>query len=255
MKPPFRSMRRILVCAVLLMALGWSWSGTGFNLLQLLDIGNTFQFVQKDWLPPDWSVLPLALKDLVVTVQIAFLGTTLALLAAGPLSFLAARNTNRTRTSYHIVRVLLSFLRSVPEIVWGLLLVVTLGLGPFPGVAAIMLHNIGVLGKLLSELLEAADEGPPEAVASTGAPHILVLLYGYVPQVLPNILSQYFYRFEVGIRTSLVLGFIGAGGIGNRLFIDFKTFSYSAVAAEVLLIMALVIVVDYAGSLLRGKVI
>jgi phosphonate transport system permease protein len=145
--------------------------------------------------------------------------------------------------------------RSIPEIVFGLILLTALGLGPFPAVLAIMFHNTGVLGKLVSELIESADPGPQEAMKAVGSKDWFASLFSILPQIWPNVLSQFFYRFEVAIRTSLILGFIGGGGIGQRLFNDFKSFQYSSVSLDVLLIMLLVIVVDSIGSYVRNRVI
>lgn len=221
----------------------------------LLDLGNTVTFLKESWLPPDWSVLKTALPNSLLTLQIAFVGTTFGLLLALPLAFAAARTTPLPGAVTALLRSFLSFLRAVPEIVWGLLLVVTIGLGPFAGVLAIMLHNIGVLGKLIAELIEASDRDPQEAIKATGGNRLHVLFLAIMPEILPNIFSQYFYRFEVAVRTSLILGFIGAGGLGNQLFIDFKVFDYQAVAVEVLVIMVLVILIDALGGYVRKKTI
>ncbi|KEO82225.1 Pn transporter membrane channel protein [Tumebacillus flagellatus] len=228
---------------------------TGTDLTQLLNLGSTFSFVSQNWFPPDWSVLNKALTNSWLTLQIAFVGTTFGLVFGLLLSFAAARTTPVPRFIHTGLRTLLSFIRSVPEIVWGLLFVPTFGLGPFAGVAAILLHNIGVLGKLIAELIEASEVGPQEAILATGGNRLHVLRLAVLPEILPNIYSQYFYRLEVAIRTSLVLGFIGAGGLGNMLFLDFKVFDYQAVAVEVLVIMLLVIVIDTLGGYVRKRTI
>ena len=136
-----------------------------------------------------------------------------------------------------------------------MILLTTLGLGPFPAVLAITFHNIGVMGKLISELIEAADTGPQEAMKAVGAKRWVASLFSILPQIWPNVLSNFFYRFEVAIRTSLILGFIGGGGIGQRLFNDFNTFNYSSVSLDVLIIMVMVILVDSLGSFVRNRVI
>ncbi|GLB61295.1 membrane channel protein component of Pn transporter [Cytobacillus sp. NCCP-133] len=207
------------------------------------------------WFPMDFSLLPRILKDSLETLAMAFLGSFFSLLIGLPLSFLAAKNTARSPFVYHLTRVGLSFVRSIPEIVFGLILLTALGLGPFPAVLAIMFHNIGVLGKLISELIEASDPGPQEAMKAVGAKSWFASLFSILPQIWPNVLSNYFYRFEVAIRTSLILGFIGGGGIGQRLFNDFKTFHYTAVSLDVLVIMIIVILVDFFGSYVRNRVI
>ncbi|GAX89920.1 phosphonate ABC transporter, permease protein PhnE [Effusibacillus lacus] len=245
-------MRRKILFAALLLIMGWATVGVGLNPEDFLDIGKTFQFMLR-FFPPDTSVLKEAIEQSVVTLQIALTGTFYALVVAFPCSFLLARNTGPKGLS-GILRSIFSFVRSVPEIVWGLLFVVTVGLGPVAGVIAIFLHNIGVLGKLISELVEASDKETQEAIIAVGGNKVHTIGFAIVPEILPNVLSQYFYRLEVGIRTSLILGVIGAGGIGNMLFIDFKVFEYPAVLTEIIVIMILVLLIDAVGAWVRKKV-
>ncbi|WP_244094281.1 phosphonate ABC transporter, permease protein PhnE [Jeotgalibacillus salarius] len=246
--------KKHLVIAVILAAFIFvSMRATEFDLSKFRDFGNMIEFLGQ-WFPMDTSKLPLMLEDAGETLAMAFLGSFLALIIALPVSFLAAKNTAPIGFFY-LLRTGLSFIRSVPEIVIGLILLTMLGLGPFPAVIAIMIHNIGVLGKLISELIEAADPGPQEAMRAVGAKRWIAHLFSILPQIWPNVLSHFFYRFEVAIRTSLILGFIGGGGIGQRLFNDFKTFQYSAVALDVLIIMVMVIVIDFLTSYIRNRVI
>lgn len=244
----------IVLALLSVLFLSWSMRVTQFDWSALLDIEKSWNFLKTKWFPPDWSVLPLAFKNTGITLAIAFLGTFLAVIAAIPVSFLAAYNTS-PKGLYHLIRSILTFIRTIPEIVLGLIFIATFGLGPFPAVIAIMVHNIGVLGKLISELVESSDRGPVEAITSVGAKKTIIALYGILPQILPNILSHYFYRFEVAIRTSLILGLIGGGGLGNMLFIDYKIFNYTAVTAEVVVFMVLVFLVDYLSTFVRKKVI
>lgn len=232
----------------------WAAIGTEISPAKFLQIGNSIEFI-KESLPPRWDIVPRMVEASVLTIQIALMGTTLALVVAFPIAFLAARNTNRFRPVYYAARSILSFFRAVPEIVIGLIMVPAIGLGPFPGVIALAMHNFGVLGKLISELVESSDRGPQEAVASTGANGTLVMLYGIVPQIIPDVLSQAFYRFEVNIRATLVLGMFGAGGIGHELFLSFRTFRYQEVLVQVLAIVALVILVDMLGGIVRRRFI
>ncbi|MFC7370736.1 phosphonate ABC transporter, permease protein PhnE [Fictibacillus iocasae] len=227
---------------------------TGFDFTKFQDFRNMADFISK-WFPMNTESLPFLLEESLVTIAIAFLGSLFGLLAGFPFSFLAARNTSRFPTVFMMTRTLLSFLRSVPEFVFGLILLTALGLGPFPAVLAIILHNIGVLGKLVSELIESADKGPVEAMKASGASRWSANIVSILPQIWPNVLSQFFYRFEVAVRTSLVLGLIGGGGIGQQLFIHFKTFQYQLVSGDVLLIMLMVIAIDFTGGYIRKKVI
>ncbi|WP_077617986.1 phosphonate ABC transporter, permease protein PhnE [Bacillus sinesaloumensis] len=247
--------RTTLTIVVLLgIAIYFSMRLTEFDLSKFRDFRNMIDFLSQ-WFPMDFSALPRMLIDSAETLAMAFLGSLFGLIIALPISFLAAKNTSPSRIIFNVVRIIMSFVRSIPEIVFGLILLTALGLGPFPAVLAIMFHNIGVLGKLISELIESADSGPHEAMKAVGSKNWLASLFSILPQIWPNVLSQYFYRFEVAIRTSLILGFIGGGGIGQRLFNDFKSFQYSSVSLDVLLIMLIVIIVDSFGSFVRNKVI
>ncbi|HEY8342393.1 MAG TPA: phosphonate ABC transporter, permease protein PhnE [Calditerricola sp.] len=251
---PRRNVKRFGVILLLAAAAIWAARGTEVNLAQFRNLFNSVDLLRQ-FFPLDWTDAGRTFAAALVTLQMAFLGTLTALLVAFPAAFLAARNTAPSHGMYAAVRGALNVLRAVPEIVIALLLVPMAGLGPFPGVLTIFLHNVGVLGKLISELIEAADPGPPEAVASTGARRLLVYLYGIVPQIWPNVLSQYFYRFEVAIRASLFLGLIGAGGIGEQLLIHFKLFQYSRMAVDILAIIVLVMAVDALGGVVRKRVI
>ncbi len=245
--------KQFIIALVLMVLVILSMVGTDFDLRKIT-WGNMLTFM-NEWFPPDWSIVREAVSQTVITLEIAFLGTFLAILIALPASFLASRNIAGNPYIYHFIRGTFSFLRSVPEIVFALFFVTALGLGAFPAVLAILLHNIGVLGKLISELVEAAETGPMEAVQAAGGDKFLVAAFGVIPQIFPNILSHYFYRLEVAVRASLILGFISAAGLGNLLFIHFKLFDYAAVTVDVIFIMVLVMVIDYLGAYTRSRVI
>ncbi|MFC4322363.1 phosphonate ABC transporter, permease protein PhnE [Litchfieldia salsa] len=246
--------RQIFTIILLVVFISYSMKLTEFDLSKFRDFHNMIDFLSH-WFPMNLENLPRVIAVSLETLAMAFLGSFFGLLIAIPISFIAAKNTAPSGILYHISRTVLSFVRSIPEIVFGLILLTALGLGPFPAVLAIMFHNVGVLGKLISELIEAAEPGPQEAMKAVGAKNWFGALFSILPQIWPNVLSSYFYRFEVAIRTSLILGFIGGGGIGQRLFNDFKTFQYSSVSLDVLVIMIIVILVDLLGSYVRNKVI
>jgi phosphonate transport system permease protein len=249
------SPKNIGIFLFLLFLVIWSGMATNVSWEKLVHSIELFPKIAELWWPPNFDRAESALNATLLTLQIAFLGSFVALVIVLPFSFLAARNTAPNSIIFQGMRGAFSFLRSIPDIVIGLILVMAIGPGTFPAVLAILLHNIGVLGKLISELIEAADKGPQEAVQSIGLGRSMVALYGILPQIIPNILSHYFYRFEVAIRTSLILGFIGGGGIGQLLFNSFRTFQYSDVMLYVLFIMALVILVDMLGSYVRNRII
>lgn len=250
----WRRVRVPLLFAALAAMHVWAAIATEISPSKFLNIGNTIEFLTETW-PPRWDIVNNTLRSAVMTIHIALMGTTLPLLVALPLSFVAARTTAPSPIIYNAVRAILSFLRSVPEFVFALILIPAIGLGPFPGVLALFFHNLGVMGKMFSELIESADIGPQEAVASTGASNLLIKLYGILPQITPDVLSQAFYRLEVNIRSSIVLGFIGAGGIGQDLFIAFRVFQYRQVIVHIAAILLLVILVDYLSAFVRKRVI
>ncbi|MBD2848172.1 phosphonate ABC transporter, permease protein PhnE [Paenibacillus sp. IB182496] len=247
-------MRTWTALGILVLLLLWSSIGTGLAQAPLYDLGNTARFIAEHWFPPDFGHWRIALAAMVDTLQIALCSTLVALAIALPASFVAARNTGLPRWLYDGTRLVFNLFRAVPELVLALVFIPTLGLGPLPAVLALIIHNIGVFGKMIAELIEAADDGPQEAVKALGGTRLLVAAYGILPQILPLVLSQYFYRLETAIRTTLILGVVGAGGLGQLLYNDFKQFMYQKVTFEVLLIMVLVTAVDYAGAAVRKRV-
>jgi len=189
------------------------------------------------------------------TVQMALAGTFLALVAAFPLGFLAARNTTPHPLVYHAVRGVLNLVRTIPDLALGLLFVAAVGLGAFAGTMALAIHTATVLGKLLSESVENIDEGVVDAIRATGAGYPQLLSFAVLPQILPDLISFTLYRFETNIRAASVLGLIGAGGIGYLMNTSFRTFQYQEAAAIVLILIALVMFVDYFSSRLRRLVV
>jgi len=189
------------------------------------------------------------------TVQMALAGTFLALVAAFPLGFLAARNTTPHPLIYYGVRGALNLVRTIPDLALGLLFVAAVGLGAFAGTMALAIHTATVLGKLFSESVENIDEGVVEAIRATGARYPQVLSFAVLPQVLPDLISFTLYRFETNIRAASVLGLIGAGGIGYLMNTSFRTFQYQEAAAIVIVLIALVMLVDYVSTRLRRLVV
>jgi phosphonate transport system permease protein len=191
----------------------------------------------------------------IETIQMALAGTFLALVVAFPVGFLAARNTTPHPFIYHTTRLVLNFLRTIPDLALGLLFVAAVGLGAFAGTLALFIHTTTVLGKLLSESVENIDEGVVEAIRATGAGYAQIVTFAVLPQVLPDLLSLTLYRLETNIRAASVLGLIGAGGIGYLMNTSFRTFQYQEAAAIVLVLIVRVMLVDYASYRLRRLVV
>jgi phosphonate transport system permease protein len=208
-------------------------------------------------LKPKLGTLPKLLIAMNETVMIALVGTLLATLLSFPLSFLAARNLTHGsalgRVAYHLTRGIFNITRAFPQIVLAIIFVLMVGAGPFPGVLAIAIHGIGMLGKLFSEAIESVDPAPVEAVKATGASNTLVVWLGIMPQVLPQFFAFSLYRWDIDIRSSIILGIVGAGGIGFLLDQYIKMFQYRQASTAFLIILVAVTLLDYASSWLRQK--
>ena len=209
--------------------------------------------LSRAW-PPDFSALPDALQPALETVDIAVFGTTLAVILALPLSLLAARNTTPARPIYALARLLIALARVVPDLVWALIFVTAVGLGPFPGALAIVVHSVGMLGRLFAETIEDMDIGPVEALTMTGATRLAVFSHAVVPSVLPSLLGISLYRFDENIRASLVLGFVGAGGIGFQLLTAMNLFQYHVVALLLVVTFVIVVSVERLSAALRRRI-
>ncbi len=191
----------------------------------------------------------------IQTIQMAVAGTFIATVFAFPLGFLAARNTSPSPVLYHVIKLVVNFLRTIPDFAAGLILISAIGLGPFAGTLALAFHTTTVLVKLFSEAIENIDPGVVEAVTATGARYPQVVSFAVVPQVIPDFISFVLYRFETNIRAATVLGLIGAGGIGLIMNSDFRMFQYPQAAMSVIVLIVLVMLVDYLSARLRRLVI
>ena len=185
------------------------------------------------------------------TVLIAYVGTCLGALGAFFLSFLAAENLDRPAPLRFLTRRFLEFCRTVPDLVFALVFVVAFGLGPVPGVLAIALHSLGALGKLFFEIVENIDNGPVAGVQATGATFPATVRFAVLPQVLAGFASYALLRFEINVRGAAVMGFVGAGGIGQDLIESIRKFYYADVSAILALIIATVFLIDVATGWLR----
>jgi phosphonate transport system permease protein len=212
-----------------------------------------WDFVRR-MVPPDLRVLPAALVGAVATIEIALLGTGLAAALAVPLGFLSARNV-APPTLYYGVRTALNFFRSIDTLVYALLFVAAVGLGPFPGMLAVVAYTTTSLAKLYSETIEGIEPGPVDAIRATGATRLQVLRFGILPQVLPLFLSYVLYRFESNVRAATVLGFVGAGGIGLYLQTYLRMIDYPAASTVLMVTVVMVMVVDFASARIRARLV
>ena len=240
--------------AVILGAIVWSAVETEVSLGRMIEgLPFMWDFLRR-MIPPDLSVLGNALRGAIETIQIAVVGTAVAAVLALPMGFAAARNAAPPWLFYW-ARSLLNAFRAVDTLVYALFFVAAVGLGPFPGVLAVMVYTATVLAKLYSEAIEAIEPGPVEAVRATGATTLQVLRWGVLPQLVPQFLSFTLYRFETNIRAAAVLGFVGAGGIGFYIQTYLRLLNYPAAATVLLVLIGLVMIVDFASSRLRARLV
>ncbi|MDO8980416.1 MAG: phosphonate ABC transporter, permease protein PhnE [Afipia sp.] len=193
------------------------------------------------------------LKLLAETLLLSYVGTTIGAVGAFSLNFFAATNLSPHSGLRFVVRRVMEFCRTVPSIVFALIFVIAFGLGPMAGVLAIAIHSIGALGKLYSEQAENIDMKPLEGVRSTGASWMSSIRFAVLPQVMPGFASYTLLRFEINVREASVMGFVGAGGIGQELVVAVRKFFYSDVSAILLMIIVTVFIIDILTGWLRGR--
>jgi phosphonate transport system permease protein len=206
-------------------------------------------------LPPDFSNLPSTFWPTLQTIDIALFGTAVGVVLAVPLAVLAAGNVTPSRYAYYLARAIIGFTRAVPDLVWALLFVTAVGLGPFPGGLALGVHSVGMLGRLFAETIEHMDMAPIHALELTGARRIQVFSHGIIPSVLPSLLGISLYRLDENIRSSLVLGFVGAGGIGFQLLTAMNLFQYQEVSLLLIIIFIIVLAAERMSAALRERLV
>jgi len=204
-------------------------------------------------MPPRFEDAGSWLKPLLDTVAMSIAGTAIAVILSLPLALLAAQNTSPHPTAYHAARALLNWLRSVPELIMGIVFVAAVGFGALPGVLALGLHSVGMVGKFFAESIEHAEREPIEAVKAAGASPLQVIFHGVMPQVLPRMADVSVYRWEYNFRASTVMGMVGAGGIGFELMSSLRLMQYQDVSGLLILILLTVTLVDSLGSALRKR--
>lgn len=242
------------------------WGGMAVLLLisiDAVDLGNVSRLFTNsanmktfavDLLHPNWADWRLFVSKMWETVQIALWGTFLSIFLGVPMGLAAARNIAPVWV-VQPVRWLMNALRSIPDLVMGLLFVVAVGLGPLAGVLAIALNTAGVLAKLFSEAVESIDKGPVEGVRATGASKLHEIIWGVLPQVAPLWTSFALYRFESNSRSATVLGLIGAGGIGQVLFDRMNAFDFKSVSAVVIVVVVAVTLIDLLSQAMRKRLL
>lgn len=205
-----------------------------------------------DLFPPDLSVTGTLLYSIFETIQMALLGTIMGFILALPLGLLGARNISGRGMSA-AVRLVLGAIRTIPALLWAIIFVVAFGLGPLPGTLGLAIYSVGYMSKLYYEAFEAVDQEVIEAVRATGISRLKEIRFVILPESMNHILSQLFFMFEYNVRSSAILGFVGAGGIGFYMISYIQLFQYQRLTTAILLMLAVVLVIDFVSARIRDK--
>jgi phosphonate transport system permease protein len=240
---------------VIVALLAWAWAPAEmYRVVDLIHDWRNMAEFGRAFLRPNFHDWDSYLADMVVTVQIAIWGTTLAVVLGIPFSILSSANICPAWV-VQPVRRLMDACRAINEIVFALMFVVAVGLGPFAGVMALAVHNLGVFAKLFSEAVESIDQRPIEGIRATGASRVQEVIFGVIPQVMPLWSSLTLYRLETNVRSATTLGIIGAGGIGQTLYESIRSFQYAETAAQVIIVVVTVMAIDMLSARLRKALI
>ena len=251
---PKTSLLGLMAWGVLLALLVGSWKGADMRPFDLVrDSGNMAEYASS-FFPPNFKEWRNYLHEMVITVQIALWGTALAVVCAIPLALLSSANIAPIWIRQP-VRRLMDAARAINEMVFAMLFIVAVGLGPFAGVLALWIHTTGILAKLFSEAVESIDPQPVEGIRATGANVLEEIIYGVIPQVLPLWISYTLYRFESNVRSASVVGMVGAGGIGVVLWEIIRGFQYAETCAVMLIIVVTVSVIDLISARIRKALV
>jgi len=251
------SRERIVRYALLLIAIvavAVSWRMLSVNYTYLSTAPREFMDLVNRMYPPNLAYSGEIWRPLVETVHIAVLGTILAVILSVPVALLGAENTTPNRIGYVVGKFIIAFTRSVNVIIWALIFVIILGPGALAGVLAVGIRSIGFCSKLLAEAVEEIDRGQVEAITATGATSLEAAIYGIVPQIKPAFVGITTYRWDINVRSSTIIGFVGAGGIGVELTTSINFFRWQNVLTILLAILAIVVFSEVTSAYLRRKV-
>ncbi|MFP4126590.1 MAG: phosphonate ABC transporter, permease protein PhnE [Alphaproteobacteria bacterium] len=229
--------------------------GTEVSLVEFVEgLPNLADFVARMF-PPDGERLSAILAALFETFQMAAVGTVLGILLAVPIAVAASRNLSPHPVVYYAARGLISFFRTIPDLIWGLIFVIMVGLGPFAGTLAIAVDTMGFCGRFFAEAMEDVDDGPQEALTTLGATRTGVIASAVLPAAMPAFITTALFNLELATRSSVVLGIVGAGGIGMELKVAMDLFRYDEALTILLAIFVLVLAVERVGAQVRGRII
>lgn len=252
-RPPAHWMPWLGVTGLLLAITFWAAQGIGFSLVELLcNIAGGARLINESW-PPDFSFLPRLAEPMLETVYIAIIGTVVGGIIAIPIAVLAARNLTPNRLTWLIDRNFMNILRTMPDLFWAMLFATAVGFGPIAGSLALSIFTVAVISKLYSESLESIDMGTCEAIRSVGGSWLQMVQFGALPQALQHYVSYALYAFELNIRASVVLGLVGAGGIGMILETQRSNFEYERVTMIILAVLVAVLIIEEISEAIRKR--
>ena len=250
----------------------WSWKTITFIILIILLLivvsidleidfaslfSNSFKYfadIFSRMLPPDFSNFNALVFSMIETIEIAILGTFIAIVLSIPLALLSAKNIAPNILVFFIARTITVFFRAIPEFIIAMILVIAIGFGAMPGVLALGIHTMGFLAKFYAEDIEHVNKGPIEALESSGASKIQVIAFAIIPQIIPSFVANNLYILDRNIRMATMLGIVGAGGIGYELQSSFRMFEYQKVSAIIIIIFVTIFLIDNLSSYIRSKI-
>ncbi|NUU63564.1 phosphonate ABC transporter, permease protein PhnE [Paenibacillus agri] len=250
-----RKLKHYFTAAILIILLWRSAVLTDSSLGELLSGLPNMLDLLKEMFPPKWSYFEKIVDAMLETIRMALVGTTLGAILAVPVALLSASNITVSRWLHHPVRLLLNLIRTIPDLLLASIFVAIFGLGPLPGIFALTVFSLGLIAKLTYEALETIDQGPLEAMTSVGANKIQRIVFGVIPQVQAHFMSYVLYAFEINVRAAAVLGLVGAGGIGHYYEVTLGFLEYNKTCTIILFTLAVVLIIDYASTKLREKLL
>ena len=213
-----------------------------------------FSDILNRMLPPDFSNLKNLIQAMFETIEIAFLGTFIAIVLSIPVGLFSAKNLAPNYFIFLVARIVTIFFRAIPEFIIAMILVIAVGFGAIPGVLALGLHTMGFLAKFYAEDIEHVNKGPIEALKSSGASKGQIISYAIIPQIIPSFVANNLYILDRNIRMATMLGIVGAGGIGYELLSSFRMFEYERVSAIIIIIFITIFFIDHLSSFIRSKI-
>ncbi|MGH2456987.1 MAG: phosphonate ABC transporter, permease protein PhnE, partial [Candidatus Limnocylindria bacterium] len=229
--------------------------GIGFDIPRVLTNLTRGAGILAEFFPPNWEYLPRTYGPMLETFKMAVIASTIGCGVALPVSFLASRLSAPNLAAYLASRGILNVVRALPDLLYALIFVAAVGIGPLPGILALVLFNIAVTAKLLSETVDGVDRGPIEAADAAGSRRVQMVRWAILPQVLPNYVAYSLYVFELNIRASAVLGIVGAGGIGNNINTVRRFFQYENLSVILIEIFVFVFVIELISIWLRRRLV